>query len=263
MEYIETELVFTSEENPLKTNVRNFADQTAFGNSGSGHTEVLGINIRLGNQPLVYNLNDFLKNRQPGSYPLNPGRDRYLVVHVISAVRTQGKARVDELQYCASAIDPEGLQTVDLIPKTRFNELLGVNFNVSGVLKISGETLFDIPVSVVGNLLSQFIDIGAGMQLQLSTSADFIGRFTYNVQVPIVQSTGIGSNSCTWILSPDEKKTPLLGDQLLIQSISVPAGCKRIQYTLSGSVKADKGIFWKQQEKRTQEFIIEVKLDQK
>ena len=83
------------------------------------------------------------------------------------------------MHYFADAIEPYTLQTIDLIPKTRFKEVLKANLKIAGGLNLKGETFFDIPATLTEGLISEFVNIGANMQLQLSTNADFIGSYTY------------------------------------------------------------------------------------
>lgn len=256
MTYFETELVFTPDKPAAKTATRSLDPASP----GAGQAELLGITLRLGNRPLIYNLKDLYSQ---GDKPLLPSeQDRYLVVHAISALRTHGNARVDELQYYAAAIEPDSLQTVDLMPKTRFNEILKADLSLNAGLDLFGEMSTDAVSGLVDKLLDKFINLGPGTQLQLSASARFIGKFIFALQIPVLQSAGIGSSSCSWILKPDENKTPLLGDQLLIQSIAVPKGTSSISYTISGLVKADRGIFWKQKEQRTPDYRIDLDLKQ-
>lgn len=259
MTYFETELVFTPEKQDSKNITKSRSGLPNGKEPGTRQAEVLGITLRLGNRPLVYNLKQLCqRSGKPG---LLSDQDHYLVVHSISALRTQGNARVDELQYFATATEPGLMQTIDLIPKTRFNEIVRADLNLDGCLDLFGQFSLDVPSAMMDQLLDEFIEMGAGIKLQLSTSSRFIGRFVYSLRIPVVQASGIGSDCCSWILKPDENKTPLLGDQLLIQSIAVPKGTMKVAYTISGLVKADRGIFWKQREKRTSECIIEVNLN--
>lgn len=254
--YFEQELIFI-EDHSQTTLSRGLNDFS------TPESEILGIKIRLGNQPLVYNLNELLRKSGKDSILTRETKDRYLIVHSINALRTKGRAKIDELQYFAKSTKPFDLQTVDLFPKTRFNEILKANLVLNCALNLDGEVALDIPPVLASSLVANIIEIGANVKLQLSASADFIGKFTYSMQVPVVQSAGIGSNTCSWILNPDEKKTPLLGDQLLIQSVSVAKGTESITYKLSGTAKADRGIFWKQKELKTEEYDITVKLKER
>jgi hypothetical protein len=261
MKYIDTELLFTETKDPGTTTNRSFNKEHGFQNQEKTDTEVLGVKVRMANNPLVYNLRDFSRKGNKEIFEnASSESEHYLIVHAISAIRTSGNAKVEELSYTATSSEPEKLQTVGLIPETKFNEKLRADLDFMGAIGISGEASLSIPAVVMSNLLQEFIDIAPGLKLQLSTALGFVGKFTYSFKTPIIQSAGIGSNSCTWILKPDENKTPLLGDQLLVQSVRVPLGSKRIIYKISGSIIADKGILWKQQEKKTPEYEIEVKL---
>lgn len=261
MNYIETELLFVPGKATAATAVKNFGKKPG-DPPPQNSSDLLGIKLKLGNKPLVYSLEE-LSRRGGKSAPCiaASGRDHYLVVHAISAVRTQGSARVDELQYSASALAPAGLQTIGLVPATRFNELLSAGVELGGALDLFGEVSLDPPSALIGQLLSETVNIAPGIQLQLSASSRFIGRFSYSLQVPVVQASGMGSGSCSWVLRPNENKMPLLGDQLLLQTIAVPLGTAAVRYCISGLVKADKGLFWKQQQISTPEYNIEVKLD--
>ena len=257
--FTETNLVFIPAEDTEHLLSRNTKKPAKVDKFSSGNAEILGIRVKIGNQPLVYNLKN-LASKSGCAFSPFQNKEHYLIVHSISAIRTHGKAKVDELQYYATSVDPTELQTVDLVPQTRFNEVFNADFSFTGTLTLSGETSLEIPTIVAGSLLPEFVDIGTDMQLQLCTAAGFIGKFKYNVQIPIIQSGGIGSNSCTWILNPNERKTPLLGDQLLVQSISVPLGCKQVSYRISATIKADKGILWKRRTQKTPEMVTLVKL---
>lgn len=256
MTYFDTELTFIPDGLASTQLSRN-----APGKPGKQPVEVLGILLRLGNRPLVYSLHSLYKKsgRPASSFPVSD-QDYYLVVHAISASRIQGHARVEELQYFATALTPDRFKTVDLVPKTRFNQILRAELHLSGCLGLFGEVALDIPSGIPDELLKNLLELAPGMHLQLNTSGRFIGRFLYSIQVPVVQASGIGSDSCCWILQPDMNRKPLLGDQLLVQTIAVPKGTRQVQYKLWGLVKADKGIFWKQQQQKTPEYIMDVDL---
>jgi hypothetical protein len=262
MNYVETELMFVPLPKPGKTASKSFGKAPVKKGSIKTGSELLGIKLRLGNRPLVYSLAE-LSHRSGKTMLSTPssGQDYYLVVHAISALRTQGRARVEELQYFAAATEPAELQTIDLFPKTRFNQVVNASINLEAGLDLFGEVSLDVPSALLDELIACWVDMGPGLHLQLSASARFIGKFTFSLQVPVVQAAGVGSGACNWILRPNEEKAPLLGDQLLVQSIAVPKGTKKIQYNISGLVKADKGLFWKQQQLSTPEYAIEVQLN--
>jgi len=257
MQYIDTHLIFNeSHETPRSGGLYT---PLPF-ESRDASTEVLGITLRLGNQPLVCDVEKLRRKANKSLSDTPPSDTRTLmIVHVISAIRTQGKAKVDELRYSAVCSDPSDLQTIDLIPQTRFNQAFKGSLNISGALELSGQASLDVPSIVTSSLLNEFVDIG-DLNLQLCAAAEFLGKFTMSYYKPVVQSSGIGSNRCEWVLNPNEDKLPLLGDQCLIQVITIPSSCQTLRYTISGSVKAGKGLFPRQQKRETPNYTIELKL---
>lgn len=258
--YFESELVFSpaSVQEPVTENSKGLFSEPPF--AVPGPAQILGINVRIGNKPLVYDLKVLAgKGRKRSALRLDKHRDHYLVVHTIGALRTSGKSTLNELQYFAEALHGS-LQTIDLIPATHFKTRLSSGLQLEGSLSVNGETSLDIPTELLQSLLPKVIPIGANMQLQLSASADFAGKFSFRIQSPVVQSMGIGSSFCSWVLNPDEHRQQLLGDQLLIQSISVPKGTKEIIYKVSALARVYKGILQSFEEKRTPEFKLHVTL---
>lgn len=268
MQYFETELFFSEDSAQEKNREAHFPNAEPGAAGRKKHNdlpaEVLGIKVRIGNRPLVYKLkanNSTADKNHAAVFLQDATKDYYLVVHAIGAVRMQGKARVGELQYFAEAIEPVQLKTIDLVPGTAFKEVLKAGANLEVALSITGEALLNIPVELLENLVPRLINMGGDMQLHLSSSANFVGKFTLSLQLPVIQATGIASNTCSWILNPDENKTPLLGDQLLVQSIMVPKDTSAVTYKIQGLVKADRGLFWKQRQQKTPEYTVQVKLD--
>ncbi|WP_216663726.1 hypothetical protein [Lentimicrobium sp. L6] len=219
--------------------------------------EVLGIKVRIGNEPIIKDLKKlyFYANKAiPADLQvLFENKDIYLIMHTISAIRLSGSAKVDELQYHAEFVE-KGPQTIDLLPNTSFKEVIKVDLGIKGAISGGGNFSSTLPAELSQSLLPQIITFGADMKIQLSSHANFVGKFSYSLKFPIIQSAGIASNFCTWVLNPDDK--PLLGDQCLIQTIAVPKGTKNITYKTTGVCKADRGLFWKQQTMQTEEYLI-------
>jgi hypothetical protein len=237
----------------------------------AGETNALGLRVRLGNEPIVKNLRTILE-KVHGSLPPQMAyhfqeKEVYTIVHGIGVTRLKGNAKVDELQYDAEMVDDSGrqlvgAQTIDLIPHTRFREVIRANINLQGGLSVSGNASAELPAGLLNSLLDEFVDVGAAMNIQLSNSSSFIGKFTYSLKYPVVISTGIASNTCHWVLKPDEENTPLLGDQLLVQTVAVPKGFDKIKFRIKGTVKVDQGLLYKQQIKETDWYEVEVLLSQ-
>lgn len=230
-----------------------------------GETQEAGIIVRLGNEPIVRNLEELLSlgtnSVPPEIQVLFKKSDIYTIVHAIGALRVQGYAKVDELQYFAEvATSDDNCQTIDLLPNTRFKEVLRANVNLSGSMLANGNFDVEVPEILGNSLTSKYLSLGGDMKIQLAADASFIGKFTYSLKFPVIQSIGIASNKCSWVLNPDEDQNPLLGDQLLVQTIAVPKGMKRIRYNIHGVLKVDRGLWWRQQTKSTDVYSIEVEL---
>ena len=273
MKFIEQELYFENAElsNGIPFEVEpNSKSLELSVNKREGETEIFGVRVRLGNQPIVTNLRKLLE-RIHGTLPpkmevLFQEKEVYTIVHAIGVTRLQGKAKVDELHYDAEMVDVsgeviQGIQTIDLIPHTRFKETVSTNINFGGSLSVSGNAMAEIPEQLSNHLLEEYVSVGGAMDLQLSTSSSFVGKFTYSLKFPVVISTGIASNTCHWVLKPDEEHTPLLGDQLLVQTVAVPKGTDSIRFRVKGTVKVDKGMFFKQQTQCTDEYELDVQCD--
>ncbi len=235
----------------------------------TGSAEVLGIHLQLGNQPIVTNLRKVLESIHgvlpPKMEALFQEKEIYTIVHAVGITRLEGSAKVDELHYEAEMIDEDGntlkdAQTIDLIPHTRFKQVIKANVNFEGSLSVNGNAMAKLPESLTKGLLQEYVSVGGAMHLQLSNSNSFVGKFTYSLKYPVVISTGIASNRCQWVLKPDKIKTPLLGDQLLVQTISVPKSKSKIRFMLKGMVKVGNGFFSKQLTKETDEYEVEVGL---
>jgi len=231
---------------------------------GGGGAKVAGINVRLGNQPIVRNLKKLLElsnaNLPPEIEVLFEKRDIFSIVHGIGAIRVEGDADIEELQYHAKVVNINNAQTIDLIPSTKFREALNASVTIEGAMTASGNISAKIPNELTAALLPTYINLGGDMSVQLSSNASFLGKFVFSVKFPVIQSAGVASDSCSWILSPDENKTPLLGDQLLIQFITVPKGITELKFEVYGVVKVDKGIFYSPETKNTGIYEVIAKL---
>ncbi len=262
MQFIETDLFFESTNDVISSKIGIESLEIEEGSKSideSKEIHVLGVRVRIGNRPIVTNLRKLLESIHstlpPSINVLFKDKEVYTIVHAIGVTRLKGKGKVKELHYDAEMIgDKEAwnsFQTVDLIPHTRFKETIRSNINFSGGLSISGNAIVDLPEDISNQLLQEYVSVGGALNLQLSNSNSFIGKFTYSLKYPVVISTGIASNGCHWVLKPDEEGTPLLGDQLLVQVISVPKGTDQITYNIKAIVIVAQGLLYKQSSKET------------
>jgi hypothetical protein len=224
--------------------------------------EILGVTVRLGNRPIVYNLKELLDlagTKPSPEFELQfKNNDVYTITHAIGVIRTQGKAKVKELQYNAEITTEGDIRTIDLLPNTKFKKVFEVNSELHGAFEGKGKFSAEIPEELTKALSGKNIDLGGNLNLELSTNANFIGKINFSIQLPMVQAIGIATNKCTWVLNPDAN--PLLGDQLMIQTVAVPKGLSEISYRIKGLIKVDKNIFSHTQEKETSTQTISINL---
>lgn len=225
--------------------------------------EFLGIKVRIGQSPIVTDIRKLLKLRSEVLAPemelLLGNKDLYTVVHAIGVRRLQGKAKVEELQYESEVVDVPTAQTRDLLPNNKFKEVIRVDAKLESGLSASGNFSAEIPAELMGALIpNKSYSLGGDINLELAAESTFIGKISCSVKLPITIAAGVGSNTASWVLNPDEN--PLLGDQLLVQTIAVPRGTKSITYKMQGVLKADKGLFWRKKEMKTQVYEVRVTL---
>lgn len=257
MEYYEEVLSFELEQQQEKS-----LFDSDFANS-KPEPEILGVKVRLGNAPMCFNLERLMQksNKElPAELQLQFETQKiYLITHAIGVVRFKGNAKVVELQYNAEAKNIIGAKTIDLLPRTTFIDKLKIDTGLSGALKAAGNMSVEIPDELKNALSGTSLSLGGDLELELSTNAKFVGKINYSIQLPVVQSMGVSSNKCTWVLKPDAN--PLLGDQLLVQTISVPKETENLIFSIKGLIKVDNGWFSKTKEQETSIQTITLKLD--
>ncbi len=226
----------------------------------AGSLEVFDIRLQVGNRPIVKNLYHLFKLKNETMSPdmqiLYKDKDLYSVLHAISTI-SKG-AKIKELVYEAEALT-DNAQTIDLLPNTRFKEWLKGGINTQITLSANGNiSAEETPQNVnLGNFGQ--VDLGGGLTLKTSAEGGISGSFSFSFRFPVVQSMGVSSNKCTWVLQPESNK-PLNGDQLLMQILAVPKGTKTIKYRIVAEIRASKGFFWKQKEQKTEPLEIEIEL---
>jgi hypothetical protein len=128
--------------------------------------------------------------------------------------------------------------TVDLLPTTRFQEYITTDLSFNAAISADGYA--KLP-DQIGELSKEILNIGAGAELQLGTRAGIVGKLTLSLKTPKIQAVGNASPDAVWQLNKD--KQPLVGDQVLVQTVVVPRGRETLRYTLKGFAVIDPGLF--------------------
>jgi len=195
------------------------------------------IELRLGNRPVarsVRSLFKLAKKQLPPEIAALKG-ETYLIAHAIGAAAKKGAGRIDSVQLRASFAGAG--TTIDLVPNTVFKEFVkaGLKFEAGlgadGYAKVPSIELPDV---------GQVVTLGAGAELKLSTEASVVGNLSVSLVTPKIQAVGRSSTLVSWQIDKDQK--PLVGDQVLVQTITVPKGQESITFTLQAFATIDPGV---------------------
>lgn len=201
---------------------------------GSEESEITyrNLSIRVGDRPFCRNLRKLYKlshRELPPDLAVFDKYDIWLVCHAIGALRKQNDAVVVGLGYEADFSASPQLLTVDLLPQTKFNTVL--DGALSNSLELRAEGNAQIP-QAAQSLLEQCEFLGLDAKLQLSGEAKCVGRITFKVMTPLIQAVGKGSARCQWLFEQDAE--PLLGDQVMLQTVLVPRNTSDISFKCRG-----------------------------
>jgi hypothetical protein len=133
------------------------------------------------------------------------------------------------LGYEANFEDAEKVYTIELLPRTKFITNFSAESKMEVELGLEGHA--QIPDAVT-QLLEQIEYIGADARIKLSSDNKLVGQLSFSIMTPSIQAIGIGSSQCQWLFEIEDK--PLLGDQIMLQTILVPKNLKQLNYSVRG-----------------------------
>jgi hypothetical protein len=177
------------------------------------------LEVHIGTKPLCRDLRDLYDKAHqefPADLQVFRRYDVWIVTHVVGALCRAGAADVRAFGYQVEFKEQQ-IYTVDLLPKSRFkkDEIGSVGVEVD--LGLEGHAEVPEPVR---SFLQVSESLGGDARLKFSTEAKFVGRLSFSVITPVVQVVGIGHSRCQWQF--DRHEQPLLGDQLMFQTLLVP-----------------------------------------
>jgi hypothetical protein len=213
------------------------------------------IELRLGDRPVARSLRSLYKlakRKLPPEIGALKG-ETYLIAHAVGAAAKKGAGRVESLELRASFAGTGS--TIDLVPNTSFKEFLTADLTFEAGLAADGYA--KIP-DEVGALAAEVVNLGAGAELRLATTASIVGKLRLSLVSPRVQAVGRSSSTSSWQL--DKHDRPLVGDQALVQTIVVPKGQESITFTLQAFATVDPGFFSRKVPLQTKLVEVEVEL---
>jgi len=197
---------------------------------GGAAVAASGVEVRLGNRPVARNLGRLYElghKQMPNGLAVFDAYELWLITHAVSAIRKGGSATVRALGYEA-VFDEREVCTIDLLPPTRFRTWL----QASAELDLGAEGNLELPDQAL-TLLPLETLLGGGARLRLSSAVNVIGRFSCNLLSPVVTAVGCQQSRCEWWFEPDGDK-PLLGDQLMVQTVLVHPGTDVLRFKTRG-----------------------------
>lgn len=236
----------TNEENisvqELELNASGFGDlmvstrEMDFGTEPENEKEisVKDLHIRIGDRPVARNLRKLYEKAGKELPPDVAVFDRYkiwLLTHSLGAINIKGNSypKILSLGYEANFEDAENIYTIDVLPRTKFVTNFEFGSKMEVALGLEGHA--QVPEAVT-QLLEQVEYLGADASIRLSTDNKLIGQLSFSIMTPTIQAIGIGSSQCQWLFELDDK--PLLGDQIMLQTILAPRNVKQLDYSVRG-----------------------------
>jgi len=190
------------------------------------------MHVRLGDRPIARNLRTLYERGHedfPEDLVLFDKYDVWLITHSIGVIRKEGRAKVKTLGYEALYDNARKVYTTELLPQSKFIHKAGATFENRVDYTVEG--LAQVP-DIVKMVLEAMNVLGGDARFALSSSLKMIGRISFSVMTPVVQTIGVGSSLCQWQFEADEK--PLLGDQLMLQTVLVPRYTEKINLKVRG-----------------------------
>ena len=224
------------------------------------------ITVRLANSPQSLNLLELFEKQKkeipPDVQVIYKKYDLYLIMHGIGVTNEGLSGTIQQLIYHADIEDLPDSRTIDEIPNTDFKTYFHAKAKASWSLSANGSVSAEVPSSLTNSLSTTSpIKLGGGIVLKASTDPELVGQIDWDWKFPITQATGKNASYCEWILEADPSKDPLLGDQVLMQTIAVPKNTSEVKFNIHGKIRVKPHWYSsKPLEKETPIHLITVKL---
>lgn len=194
--------------------------------------------LRVGDQPFarsVKRLFELKKMKLPPEIAVLKG-ETYLITLAVGLSALSAANRVKIVGFTAH-FDGQGA-TVDLFPKSEFGEYFAVDGKFEA--GVSADGYAKVPKEV-GALTADVINLGANAEMRLAAEAKMVGKLSLSLKSPVIQAIGTAASTVQWQFHRDQ--SPLVGDQVMVQTVVVPAGQKQLTYTLGAHAVIDPGPF--------------------
>lgn len=193
-----------------------------------------GLQVRIGDRPLAFDLRRLYREGHgqppPPAFRCYDLYDVWLVRYSVGLLAAKGLQRVRRLGFRVQLDDPVAGQCIDLLPRTRVRERFSVGARFTAMLSADGVAGVGAEVPDLGG-----IRLGGGANLLTSSALEMVGTVGLHLCTPEVQAVGIGSSRSEWCFEAVDGQ-PLLGDQLMFQTLLVPQYTERLTVHLSAYI---------------------------
>ncbi|MCK6562915.1 hypothetical protein HUU39_11625 [candidate division KSB1 bacterium] len=205
-----------------------------FGTEGEEDSSisVKGLQIRLGDRPVARDLRRLyeLGHKQlPHTLAIFDAYDILLITHSIAAIRQERRTPIHALGYEADFLEEDQVYTIELLPQSKFSTSLSGKLESNVDLGVEGHA--ELP-EMTKAVMDSIHFLGGDARLKLSSAIELIGRISFSVMSPLIQAIGIGSSRCNWRFEVEQK--PLLGDQIMLQTVLVPRYTEKLAFKIRG-----------------------------
>lgn len=185
--------------------------------------------LRVGDRPFARSIRALYeknKRKLPPDVAALRG-ETYIVTHGVGLFASKKANAVVTLGFSAQFSGPGA--TVDLFPRSSFKEYLAARGKFEAGIAADGSA--KLPEGL-GALSSETLNIGADASIQVGVEASVVGKVSLSIVSPKIQAVGTGASRVEWQFERDEH--PLVGDQVMLQTIVVPKGQATLEYTVQG-----------------------------
>jgi hypothetical protein len=211
--------------------------------------------LSVGDRPFARSVRKLYKARKQELPPeiASLKGETYLITHAIGLTAKHSANKVEMVGYSAHFDDPGS--TIELFPNTQFKEFFAASTKFQA--GISADGYAKLP-DQIGALAKEVVNLGAGAELQVGAEAKVVGKLTLTVKTPKIQAVGNASSRVSWQLHKDEN--PLVGDQVLVQTIVVPKGQEKLTFKMQAFAVISPGLFRRPVRVETEELTVRVDL---
>ncbi|MCU0440367.1 MAG: hypothetical protein MUC49_20950 [Raineya sp.] len=181
---------------------------------GDPDIEVNRIRMYIGSNPVVFNLRELYekaKKEIPPEIDIFTSYNVFIINHTIGVVQEGGWDKVQQIGYRMRFLTPKKVRVLDVLPQSKYIKKIAGIFNFEADLHLNGE--ISSPDKIT-DIIEQadIASVGIGGKLRVATNSSIVGRFSFQVITPEVQSIGKGSDYSEWIFNKTDR--PLVGDDI-------------------------------------------------